>query len=235
MAQTIRIKRGTKATLPTTGMATGEPHWTTDRGTLHVADSATTVLPLVPAIDDLTTLASVDGSNDLILIHDASQASGQKEKKITVSAFKDALNIPEAATDELVAVVSGGTSGYLWGTDGSDGVLRAGSSLDYTKDAGNAFVTFDLADDGVTTVKILDANVTTVKLANLAVTTAKLASGAVTTDKIANEAVDTAEIADGAVTNAKLDAAALSLNSTTFSGNGVTTELDLAVVDGGTF
>lgn len=235
MAQTIRIKRGTKATLPTTGMSVGEPHWTTDRGTLHVADAATTTLPLVPAVDDLTTLPSVDGSNDLLLIHDGSETTGQKEKKITFSAFKAALNIPAASTDELVAVVSGGTSGYLWGTTGSDGVLRAGSALDYTKDAGNGYVTFDLADNGVTTAKILNSAVTTVKINDLAVTTGKLAAGAVTNAKIGAGAVDTTQLAAGAVTNAKLDATALDLNATTFTGNGVTTQLDVAVIDGGTF
>jgi hypothetical protein len=137
----LQLKRGLKANLPTTGMLAGEPHITTDRGTLHVATDATTKLPVVPAVDDLTTLASVDGASDLILIHDASEASAQKEKKITFNSFKTALNIPAASTDELVAVVSGGTAGYIWGTDGTDGVIRLNSSLSWTKDAGNAFVT----------------------------------------------------------------------------------------------
>jgi hypothetical protein len=64
-----------------------------------------------------------------------------KEKKITFDAFKTALNIPAASTDELVAVVSGGTAGYIWGTDGTDGVLRMNTSMSWTKDAGNGFVT----------------------------------------------------------------------------------------------
>ena len=137
----LQLKRGLKANLPTTGMLAGEPLITTDRGTLHVATAATTKLSVVPAIDDLTTLASIDGAADLVLIHDASEASGQKEKKITFDSFKTALNIPSGSTDEKVAIVSGGTAGYIWGTDGTDGVIRLNSSLSWTKGAGNAFVT----------------------------------------------------------------------------------------------
>jgi len=137
----LQLKRGLKANLPSTGMLAGEPLVTTDRGTLHVATGTTSKLPVVPAIDDLTTLASVDGTSDLVLIHDASEAAGQKEKKITFNAFKTALNIPSSSTDEKVAVVSGGTAGYLWGTDGNDGVIRLNSSLSWSKDAGNGYVT----------------------------------------------------------------------------------------------
>ena len=136
----IQLKRGLKAALPTSGMLAGEPLVTTDRGTLHVATDATTKLAVVPAIDDLTTLASINGAADLLLIHDA-DGTGQKEKKITFDAFKTALNIPAESTDEKVAVVAGGTSGFIWGTDGTDGVIRLNSSLSWTKDAGNAFVT----------------------------------------------------------------------------------------------
>lgn len=141
----IQLKRGLKANLPTSGMLAGEVMVTTDRGTAHVATDATTKLPVVPAIDDLSTLASVNGAADLILIHDA-DGVGQKEKKITFDAFKIALNIPAASTDEKVAVVTGGTSGYIWGTDGTDGVLRLNASLQWTKDAGNAFVTLAVGD-----------------------------------------------------------------------------------------
>lgn len=136
----IQLKRGLKASLPTSGMLAGEVMVTTDRGTAHVATDPTTKLPIVPAIDDLSTLASVNGAADLILIHDA-DGVGQKEKKITFDAFKTALNIPAASTDEKVSVVSGGTSGYIWGTDGTNGVIRMNSSMSWTKDAGNAFVT----------------------------------------------------------------------------------------------
>ena len=141
----IQLKRGLKANLPTSGMLAGEVMVTTDRGTAHVATDATTKLPIVPAIDDLTTLASVNGAADLILIHDA-DGVGQKEKKITFDAFKTALNIPAASTDEKVAVVTGGTSGYIWGTDGTNGVIRMNSSMSWTKDASNAFVTLAVGD-----------------------------------------------------------------------------------------
>jgi hypothetical protein len=131
-------------------MLAGEPHITTDRGTLHVATDATTKLPVVPAIDDLTTLASVDGAADLIMLHDASESGGQKEKKMTIADFKTALNIPNGDTDEKVAVVSGGAAGYIWGTDGTNGVIRLNSSLSWTKDAGNGYVTIavDVVDGG---------------------------------------------------------------------------------------
>ena len=141
----IQLKRGLKANLPTSGMLAGEVMVTTDRGTAHVATDATTKLPVVPAIDDLTTLASVNGAADLILIHDA-DGVGQKEKKITFDAFKTALNIPATSTDEKVSVVSGGTSGYIWGTDGTNGVIRMNSSMQRTKAAGNNFVTLAVGD-----------------------------------------------------------------------------------------
>ena len=141
----IQLKRGLKDNLPSTGMLAGEVMVTTDRGTAHVATDPTTKLPIVPAIDDLSTLASVNGAADLILIHDA-DGVGQKEKKITFDAFKTALNIPAASTDEKVSVVSGGTSGYIWGTDGTNGVIRMNSSMSWTKDAGNAFVTLAVGD-----------------------------------------------------------------------------------------
>jgi len=150
MATRLQLKRGIKSNLPASGMLAGEPMVTTDRGTLHVATDATTKLPVVPAIDDLTTLAAIDGATDLLIIHDASEAAGQKEKKLTFNAFKTALNIPEGTADEKVAVVAGGTSGYLWGTDGTDGVLRMNASMAMTKDASNGFVTLavELVDGG---------------------------------------------------------------------------------------
>lgn len=141
----IQLKRGLKANLPSTGMLAGEPLVTTDRGTMHIATDATTKLPVVPAVDDLATLGAIDGAADLIMIHDA-DGTGQKEKKVTFDAFKTALNIPVGAADEKVAVVSGGTSGYLWGTDGTDGVVRMNSSMSWSKDAGNGFVTLAVGD-----------------------------------------------------------------------------------------
>lgn len=137
----ILLKRGLKANLPTSGMTAGQPMVTTDRGTLHLATGATTKITVVPAVDDLATMPAIDGAADLILIHDASEAAAQKEKKVTFDAFKTALNIPSGSTDEKVAVVSGGTAGYIWGTDGTDGVIRMNTSMTWTKDAGNEFVT----------------------------------------------------------------------------------------------
>lgn len=146
----FQIRRGLKNNLPTSSMLAGEPHFTTDRGTLHIATDATNKLPVVPAIDDLVTLTSIDPLADLLIIHDASQATGQKEKKVTVSDFKTALNIPSASSDEKVAVVSGGASGYIYGTDGTDGILRMNNSMKMTKDASNGFVTLsvDTVDGG---------------------------------------------------------------------------------------
>ena len=146
----IQIKRGIDANLPNTGLLAGEPLFTTDRNNLEVAKDATTRVPVTPAVDRLTTIPSVSGAADLIIMHDASEAAGQMEKKITFDAFKTALNIPAGSTDELAAVVSGGTSGYIWGTDGSDGIFRMGASMSWTKDAGDAFVTLnvDVVDGG---------------------------------------------------------------------------------------
>jgi len=94
----------------------------------------------VPAIDDLSTAGAINGATDLLIIHDA-DATGQKERKVTFDTFKAALAIPAGATDERVAVISGGAPGFLWGTDGTDGVLRMAASMSWTKDAGNAFAT----------------------------------------------------------------------------------------------
>lgn len=141
----IQLKRGNKANLPTSGMLEGEPMVTLDRGTLHVATDATTKVPVVPALEDLATLASITAADDFLLVHDNSEVSGQKEKKITVDSFRTALNIPEGSSDEKVAVVSGGTAGYIYGTDGTDGVLRMNASMEMTKDAGDGFVTLAVA------------------------------------------------------------------------------------------
>ena len=75
-------------------------------------------------------------------MHDGS-ATGQREKKVTFNDFKTALNIPAGSSDEKVAIVAGGTSGYIWGTSGTDGILRMGPSMAWVKDASNGFVTLD--------------------------------------------------------------------------------------------
>ena len=146
----IQIRRGLEASLPTTSMLAGELHATTDQGTLHMATDATTRIPINPDVSGLTTLASVDGTADLVLVEDASEAAAQRVKKMTFNAFKTALNIPGGSTDELVSVVSGGTAGYVWGTDGTDGIFRMASSMSWTKDAGNAYVTLavEVVDGG---------------------------------------------------------------------------------------
>jgi hypothetical protein len=142
----LQLKRGLKANLPSAAMLAGEPHFTTDRGTLHVATGTTTRLPLVPAIDDLAAMPAVDGAADLLILHDASEAAAQKEKKITLNAFKTALNIPAGDLDEKAAIISGGTAGYIWGTNGTDGIIRMNVSMAWTKDAGNGFVTLAVGD-----------------------------------------------------------------------------------------
>lgn len=136
----LQIKRGLQANLPTSGMLPGEQFWTTDRNAMFVALSPTTKAPVLPPVDALETLATIAPAADFLLIHDA-DATGVKEKKITFANFKTALNIPAGSSDEKAAVTAGGTSGYLWGTDGTDGILRLSNSLAWTKDAASAFVT----------------------------------------------------------------------------------------------
>jgi hypothetical protein len=142
----IALKRGLKANLPATGLLTGEPLVTTDRGTLHLATSATTKIPIVPAHEDLPIMPAVDGVADLLMMYDASETVGQKEKSISFNAFKAALNVPASSTDEKVSVISGGTAGYVWGTNGTDGVVRMNVSMAWSKDAGNSFVTLAVGD-----------------------------------------------------------------------------------------
>ena len=147
----VQIKRGLKANLPNSGMLAGEQFFTTDRGSLHVATDTTATRTVVPAIDDLEVLASV-AEGDLVLMHDISENTPdtQMEKKITFANFKAALNIPAASTDEKVSIVSGATAGYLWGTDGSDGVLRGSASITFARAGSDAFGTLavDVVDCG---------------------------------------------------------------------------------------
>jgi len=136
----IQQKRGLFANLPSSALLPGQMFVTTDRQTAHFPTDGTTMVPVVPAIDSLSAIGTVSGAADLLIMHDAS-ATGVKEKKVTFDAFKTALNIPAGSTDELVAVVDGGTSGFIWGTDGTDGILQMNTSMVMTKDAGDAFVT----------------------------------------------------------------------------------------------
>lgn len=145
MAVTLRLRRGTKSQAGTlTGLVEGEPLWTTDTHELYIATGATTKVPAAIDIDAYSAIGSV-GTDDLIYMYDASaEADAVAARKITFANFKSALNIPEASTDEKVATISGATAGYL-GTDGTDGVLRAGVGLGMTAGAENAFVTMALS------------------------------------------------------------------------------------------
>jgi len=137
----IQLKRGLKASLPTTSLKAGEPHITTDQWTIHLPEDSVTMKAARIAVEDYDAIPSINGSEDLLPIWDTSEAAAPKLKKVTFDSFKTALNIPSSSTDEKVSVVDGGTSGFLWGTTGADGVLRMGSSMTWTKDPGNEFVT----------------------------------------------------------------------------------------------
>jgi len=143
MAVTIKLRQGLKAVLPDSGMVVGEPLFATNTKELYIADSTTTSVPAavdIAAFSDLGVVA--DG--DLLYVYDVSQeATDPKARKITFEDFKTALNIPAGSTDEKVATASGATAGYL-GTNGTDGVLRAGNGLSMTAGAENAFVTMAL-------------------------------------------------------------------------------------------
>jgi len=136
----VQQKRGLFSNLPSSALLPGQIFVTTDRQTAHFPTDATTMVPVVPAIDSLGAIGAITGAADLLIMHDAN-ATGVKEKKVTFDAFKTALNIPTGSTDELVAVVSGGTAGFIWGTDGTDGILQMNTSMVMTKDSGDAFVT----------------------------------------------------------------------------------------------
>lgn len=142
----VQQKRGLKANLPTTGMLAGEIYLSTDQHTAYFAIDATTLVPMTVDVDGLATISAITGAEDLIAIWDVSEASNPKLKKITFNDLKTALNIPEASSDEKVAIVSGGVSGYIWGTDGTNGIIRLNSSLSWAKDAGNGFVTISVGN-----------------------------------------------------------------------------------------
>lgn len=140
----VKQRTGLKSNLPTSNNIAGELLITTDQNTLHYAKDVNTTAPIVPAIEDLNTIPSVNLAEDLLIISDTSEGATSRVKKVTVANFKTALNIPESDTDEKVAVVAGGTSGYIFGTDGTNGVVRVDSSLKMTKDSGNGFVTLSV-------------------------------------------------------------------------------------------
>jgi hypothetical protein len=143
MAVTIKLRQGTKATLPSSGMTVGEPLFATDQKELFIADSASTVAPAAIDTSAFEAIGAV-ADGDLMYMYDVSVEAGSVHaKKIAFSDFKTALNIPPGSTDEKVATASGATAGYL-GTNGTDGVLRAGNGLSMTAGAENAFTTLAL-------------------------------------------------------------------------------------------
>lgn len=52
----------------------------------------------------------------------------------------------EELVDEKVAIIEHGTPGYLWGTNGSDGIIRTNSSIAVQKDINNSFMQLAVAD-----------------------------------------------------------------------------------------
>ena len=150
LIERFRVRRGNKSTMPVSNLLAGELMVAKDQGEMFMATDTVSKVPIVPALSDLNTLPAFDPANDLMLIWDASESAGLKAKKATLASFKTSLNIPAASTDEKVAIVAGGTSGYIYGTDGTNGVVRTGPSLKMTKDSSNGFVTLavDIIDCG---------------------------------------------------------------------------------------
>jgi hypothetical protein len=120
----IKIKRGSKSQLPTSGMNAGEPLFCTDTGELYVSTGADSKLTIVPDIASLSALTAAD--SDLLLVQDVSETTGQLAKKLTLSNLKTWMNIPAGSTDEKAAAYSGATAGYL--TD----ILAVGSGMSKT-------------------------------------------------------------------------------------------------------
>ena len=146
MAVTIKLRQGLKAVLPDSGMTVGEPLWATNTQELFIATAADASVPAAIDIAAFGAIGSV-ASDDLVYMYDVSAgATSPKAKKITFDDFKTALNIPAASTDERVATATGATAGYL-GTDGTDGVLRAGNGVSMTAGGANVFVTMALFFD----------------------------------------------------------------------------------------
>lgn len=52
----------------------------------------------------------------------------------------------EELEDEKVAITANGTPGYLWGTTGTDGVIRTNNSITLQKDINNSFIQLAVAD-----------------------------------------------------------------------------------------
>lgn len=48
--------------------------------------------------------------------------------------------------DEKVAIIANGTPGYLWGTNGTNGVIRTDNTIKLQKDINNSFVELAVAN-----------------------------------------------------------------------------------------
>lgn len=140
----IRLKNGLAAGLPTSSLNAGEMLVTTDALNAWFSVDASTLKTLTPAVESLTELlgADMDNATDFLMVHDAS-ATGQKEKRMSIAEFKSTF---AAASDEKVSAVAAGTPGYLFGTDGTDGVLRAGAGLSFSLDVSDDFVTLNVTE-----------------------------------------------------------------------------------------
>ena len=148
MAVTIKLRQGTKTQAGNlTGLTVGEPLYATDTQELLIATAADAH---APAAIDVAAYGAIGGvaTDDLIYMYDVSVAAGAvKARKITFADFKTALSIPEASSDEKVATKLGATAGYL-GSDGTDGILRAGTGLSMTAGLSDAYVTMALSFEG---------------------------------------------------------------------------------------
>ena len=101
----LQVRRGLFADLPTTDLLQGEVLYSYDRGTLHIAQSPTVATNITPAVEALPEMADPAEPTDLLMITDAS-ATGQKERKMSISAFKQ-LSTPWSALTGTPTTVLG--------------------------------------------------------------------------------------------------------------------------------
>lgn len=108
----IKLRRGYGNAVPPPTGREWEPHYIIDRKAIKISDGSA-FYTVVPMIETLAAISTIDKANDLLLIHDVSETSVPKEKKVTVANLRTAMNIPEASADEKVAVNEGATAGFL--------------------------------------------------------------------------------------------------------------------------
>lgn len=89
---TAEMRRGSRASMPASGLTPGEALYATDRQALYAVKDDGTPAPAVIALDELAALvgAGVVSAQDYVLIHDA-DAVGVKEKKILVGELLTAM------------------------------------------------------------------------------------------------------------------------------------------------